>query len=392
MRFLYVFMNELKEILSGIKFNIFVYIVMPFALAALNGVIYEQYFNQEPKLPEFKISIIDEDKGQIALSIKEIFKGSNLKDSITLREDRDFESIEEDIEKGDISAAIIVPKDFSKKTLLGENASLKVIKSPAQELNGSIVSEIVEAYTNNLNMNIAINKTLNEEAINIDSIELQNELSKIMSQNYIKEGLFENHKVINSKQYYAVSMLIMVSLFLTTVGASNIIKERESGTLKRLHSTSMSKMNFLLGKTMAIFLIAVIEVGVYILLTSAILKTSWGSNISSLSIVILSHGAAIAGISTLAGSIFKSQKSLKTVLPIVIMIMAVFGGTFYSIDSVTGFMRNVIKTTLNYWLTNSYTNIMVGSNISNISTNIFILLSIGVIGFAIGTMKFKFDN
>ena len=392
MRFLYVFINELKEILSGIKFNVFVYIVMPFALAALNGVIYEQYFNQEPKLPEFKISIIDEDKGQIAVSIKEIFKGSNLKDSITLREDRDFESIEEDIEKGDISAAIIVPKDFSKKTLLGEDASLKVIKSPAQELNGSIVSEIVEAYTNNLNMSIAINKTLNEEAINIDSIELQNELSNIMSQNYIKEGLFENHKVINSKQYYAVSMLIMVSLFLTTVGASNIIKERESGTLKRLQSTSMSKMNFLLGKTMAIFLIAVIEVGVYILLTSAILKTSWGSNISSLSIVILSHGAAIAGISALAGSIFKSQKSLKTVLPIVIMIMAVFGGTFYSIDSVTGFMRNIIKTTLNYWLTNSYTNIMVGANISNISTNIVILLSIGFIGFAIGTMKFKFDN
>lgn len=392
MRFLHVFINELKEILSGIKFNMLIYIVMPFALAALNGVIYEQYFNKDPKLPEFEVSIIDEDKGQIASSIIEIFRGSNLKDSITLTEAVDFESIKEDVEKGDISAAIVIPKDFSEKTLSGEETSLQVIKSPAQELNGSIVSEIIEAYTNNLNMGMAINRTLSEEVININSEELQNEVSRIMNKSYVKEGTFENNKVISSKQYYSVSMLIMVSLFLTTVGASNIIRERESGTLKRLQSTAISKLSFLSGKTMAIFLIGVLEVGIYIVLTSAILKTSWGDNIGSLGITVIAHAAAIAGISALAGSIFKTQKGLKTVLPIVIMIMAVFGGTFYSIDSVTGVMRTITKATLNYWLTNGYTNIMVGSNISNISTNIIILLTIGVLGFIFGTMRFKFDN
>lgn len=397
MKSLNVFQNELREIFSNIKFNILIYIIMPFLLAFLNGIISARYFDSNSELPNFNVSIINNDKGQMAAPLKEIFESSDLKNSITLREDGSLESIEEEVQKGEISAVIIVPNEFSDNVFSGKEAELQVIKSPAEELNGTIVAEVVSAYTKSINSNRAVYETLSKNISDPNMVNsvfnyVVTDINNIVNINYIQDGTFEKNKTVNAKQYYSVTMLIMFSVFLTTVGASNIIKEKENGTLKRLQSTSISKVNYMLGKLMAFFLVAVTQIGIYIILTSKILKINWGDNIGLIIIMILAHAIALSGITALAGVVFKTQKALRSVLPFIIMIMAVFGGTFFSIDVVTGFMRNVIKATINFWLTNGYTNIMVGSSLLNINTNIIVLLAIGIIGLFVGTMRFRFDN
>lgn len=397
MKCLNIFINELREILANIKFNIFLYIIMPFVLAFLNGVINARYFNMNSELPKFEVAIINNDNRQMSLPLEEIFKSSELRDSITLRENKDFEGVEKDIEKGNISAAIIIPDDFTDNILSAKEATIQIIKSPAEELNGTIIAEIVSVYTKSINANRVVYETLSKNILDssmVDSVfnEVVPEVNSLVNKNYIVEGAFDNGKIMSAKQYFSVSMLVMFSIFLTTVGASNIIKEKERGTLKRLQLTSISKFSFLFGKLMAFFLTAVLQISMYILLTSTILKINWGESIVSIIAMAIAHAAAISGIVALAGGIFKTQKSLLSVLPFIIMLMAAFGGAFFSIDLVTGFMRNAIKATINFWLTNGYTNIMVGSSLSSIYLNIVILLTIGIIGLIIGTMKFKFDN
>jgi ABC-2 type transporter. len=397
MKALNVFLVEMKKTLSNIKLYIFLYFIAPFLISLLNGILYDKAFNPSRSIPKFTAAIVDLDKGSYSDSLYELFKDPAISKLIDIKSNMNLDEAEEQVKNGDVCAAIVIPDGFSDSIKNSTGTSIKVIKSLSADIQAGIVESIMNAYTDNLNtvnsLNISAYKNITDknEASAVLS-KIQPELSSILSSNYIDEVTLNKSKELSSKQFYSQSMLVMFSLFLISVGGSFILIDKENGTSLRIKSTATSKASYIAGKLSWTFILSFMEISVFIILTGLINKINWGENITGLFVVVLSHCLLITGLSALMGSIFKTQKSMNNIFTVILMVMALLGGSFYPSDLYPSFLKTISHFTLHYHLQSEYSGIMLGKPLSGIGLNLMFSIITAAAGLIIGYLKFHFDK
>lgn len=391
-----IFLLEVKQFFSNIKTNIMLFIIAPFALALIYGVMFDKILDPDRTIPKFNVIFVNYDNGTLSKPLETVLNNDKVKSFINLTNSSDLNKTKNNLIKGNSSAAIVIPKGFSEDITKGIPASIEVLKAPSEETNGDIVSSIVSSYTENINVNrglyLALNKNINDNEMKDKVLkELTSETYSILSKNYVSETSFEKSKKMSSKQYFSLTMFIMFGLFIATNGASFLLKEREDGILARIRSTSTKKGSYLAGKLLATFLTSLIQIASFMILTRLIMKVDWGNNIIFLVIMAVINALLVTGLSALFAGLFKTLKMLRVVTPFLLMIMASLSGSFYPIGNATGVMSVIPKLTFNYWLINGYSNVILGSPIPSVSLDIIVLLAISIAGLAVGCVSFKYE-
>lgn len=85
-------------------------------------------------------------------------------------------------------------------------------------------------------------------------------------------------------------------------------------------------------------------------------------------------------------SIVRTPEQGNTVGTIVAMLIGLFGGAFFSVETVP-VMNIFSRFTINYWGVNAFTKLSQGQ--TDIGLNLLILLILGVVFFAIGMFSFN---
>lgn len=392
-----IYVLELKQFLSGIKFNILIFIIMPFVISLLDGIFYSNILDPNRTLPSFKVVLVDSDKGNYSRSLQNLLTSDKLKKTIDLKEEDSSVAIDKELINGKISVAIIIPPNFSKQVESGEVTSIDVKKSPSSGLAGDLIENIITSYTKFISIKGAVYSSLNKSTRDTQFTqklyhELLPQIIILSSNNYVISGNIDKVKKVNSKQYYSFSMLIMFSLFLLTLGAGNILKERDNSTLSRLKSTNLNKLSFLTGKLLAVISLFLLQITSFIFLTKFVTGISWGNGTIDIIAVVLVHCISISGLSILCGSLFKSQKSMRTFLTFFIMLMSFLGGAFFPTLGTGKVMDFIAHFTINYWLEKCYMSTMLGNPLSSIYSSLLILIFIGIGSMVISSLIFKFEK
>lgn len=397
MKTLNIYILELKEFLVDIKFNLLIFIIMPFVISFLNGIFYSNIFDPYKALPSFKVVLFDKDKGNYSKSLENLLTSDKLKKVIDLKLENSPLAIDNDLINGVISVAIMIPPNFSMSVESGSTTSIEVKKAPSAGVNGEIIQNIITSYTQFISINKEVYRAINDSTKDTALTErlyqeLLPQIIKLSSNNYVVSGSIDTVKKVSSKQYYAFSMFIMFSLFLITVGAGNILKERDNSTLLRLKSTKLNKLSFLAGKLLAIISFFLVLITAFIFLTKSVSGISWGNSTTNLIVVILVHCISISGLSILCGSLFKSQKTMRSALTFIIMLMSFLGGSFFPTESTGKVMDFIAHFTINYWLEKCYMGTMLGNPLTSIYSGLLILISIGIGSIVISSLIFKFEK
>ena len=397
MKIFNVYLLEMKQFLYSVRTKILLFILVPFIIAYFNGVLYKSVIDPNRTIPKFEISIIDMDKGLYSSTLKDILGSQQLETLLTIKSEEDLDDVKTALKKEKSTVAIFIPEGFTADIKSNKPATIEVLKSPSSGISGEITENIVVAYTKGLNTNLGvfnlmISNVKDPQLAERLYSELVPEIAAIASNNYLTAETLEKTRTINAKEYYPFSMLSAFSLFICLAGASSIIKERENSTLLRLGSTSTTKFSFLGGKLLAILSFSLLQIVAFILLTKFVLGINPGTNILATCLVIFAHGFCITGLAILLVGIFKTNNSMNSSIPFVLMIMSVLGGAFFPTGSYQGIMKIIAKLTVNYWLEDSYTQLILGTPTSEILQSIFVLLSIGLAGITIGSIFFKFDK
>lgn len=384
-----IFLKEVKTGFKSIVFIMLILVVIPLVMSFVYGMGYEKIINPDRSISNIKTAYVDMDKGEFSKSLKEIFYSDKVKGIVNLKEENELSKVNDELVGGDIDAAIIIPKNFSNNIKNNMPSEIKIIKSSSSSVKSQIVYQIVKSYSQTFNNISAIYTALQENGENIrDNKMLGGEIAAwgigVSTTNYTNIVEVSREKTLSSKQIFATSMFSLMSLFVCITGTLGMIKERDSKTLDRLKSTSVSYEKLFYGKLLFIFTTSFLSGLLYILINS-IIGIGWGDNPLRLIMMVILHSFALTGITAVFMNIFKKQQTATGVLASGLGIMGSLGGTFFPVEYSSAVMKKIANGTINYWIQNSYGKIITGRSFNELAVNIIVLLSIGILGMLIGT-------
>jgi ABC-2 type transport system permease protein len=311
-------------------------------------------FNRDPNQPE--------DADVYSLVFMDIFE-NNLTDYIKINQSSYTESeAEKELKYERVDAIIFIPNNFTE-TIINNETVIVVIKTipdmVAEGAIGSITKQIIDLliiyHNNGTPSEIVIDRFTN--TVQITAFDM-------MAPGFIIAGVT-----------VCISQL-----------ALHFAEEKETGTLKRLSTTPVSRRNILLSGLLSQLIVITIQVILLILLL--MLFGAYfvpGVNFMALILIPLLFSFTCLGLGLLLASFTKSQSSAGGLAWFIILPLQFLGGIFFEMDNP---VSDYIPTS---YAVHAMRLIMVSGVTSwdAIGTDVFVLLGFGMVSTLLGIILFR---
>lgn len=181
---------------------------------------------------------------------------------------------------------------------------------------------------------------------------------------------------------------LMFMFFLIPVLAVTVIEERQSGTLRRLLVSPISRSQILLGKMLPYFLIAIFQMTVILGISKLIFNISLGNSVISLAVMMITSALAMVTLGILIASLAKTEAQADGLAIIIVIALAAVSGSMFPTISVPGLQT----ITPHYWAIQGFINVTARlQGVEGILRPAGVLLTMSAVFFTIGAIRFRFE-
>jgi ABC-2 type transport system permease protein len=190
------------------------------------------------------------------------------------------------------------------------------------------------------------------------------------------------------------SMYVLFTAFAATVV---LLDERKRWTLQRLMTTPITRAQYILGKTLAIFALAMFQFAVAFV--AGMLLGSWagtpiGGDMIGLLLVMLAFAFMAAAITLLLATLVKTEQQANAVTTLLALTLAPIGGAWWSLqmEFIPDFMRQIsYLSPIRYAMDGFSKLINEGASWTGVLPEVGILLAIGAVVYVIAVARFKYE-
>lgn len=222
--------------------------------------------------------------------------------------------------KRDAKMVMVIPPDFDKKLHSGELAQVQII---INAVNGS-TSGLIKGYSQ------AIIRQFSRDAMPAFQMTAPN-----ASQQHIRVvGSNWYNRTLDYTNYMVPGILIMlVTLICLILSVLNIVREQELGTIEQLNVTPIKKYQFIAGKLIPTWLIAMFIFSFSLSVTYFWFEVPFRGSILLLYLTALIYLLVIQGIGLIISTKVNNQQQAMLINFFFIMIFMLMGGIFTPIVS-----------------------------------------------------------
>lgn len=370
-------------------------LLMPLVLIFILGNALGNAFSQEAAIERFNVAVIDKDNGQMGDSLKKVLVSRDVKKIIKINYLPD-DLARERVSKGELSAALVIPADFTEQVMTGKNSSLLIFTDPGSPLQASVFRSIVENFTARVSaVQVGVKAVAEVTAAQGGNpipvvAEAVPYFSSPREDNYsIEDIAVEGKKTVSSQQYYSAGMAVMFILFSGMFGIKSIINEREKHTLARLMASNTTRFTIITGKFIGILGTGFCQLLIMIAVTSLIMKVHWGTSWFGVMVIGFSAVFATAGLSMFIAAVAPSPKSADILSSIGINIMSILGGSMIPVDQMPAAMKLLSKFTINGWALKGFLKLMQDQSWLTVTGPAAVLLGAGIVFLILGAWRLK---
>jgi ABC-2 type transport system permease protein len=183
----------------------------------------------------------------------------------------------------------------------------------------------------------------------------------------------------------------MSVMFTVFVGVSILIKERKQWTLQRLVVLPLRRYEILGGKMLFYFTLGMIQYAV-VFSVAIFTGTYLGRDMLALVLIMMAFVFCITALTLLLATIIKTQQQADGVTLLLAMTLAPLGGAWWPLEIVPQFMQVIGRFSPVSWAMDSYRSlIFLNGDLSTVLVNVGVLVIMGLVMFAIGVMRFKYE-
>jgi len=344
------------------------FLLIPVIFTIIFGIVFGS--SDEQTLPQVPILAVDKDKSFLSQFFITAMNQGELEKLISLRvvEEEEGRRL---LDKGKASALMVIPENFTDDVWNNRSAEILLLKNPAEQFLPQIAEEIVDTasllfstlfsvFSDEVSLiRDAIKKeTFTDGDISSLSIQIKNRFEGVarfvfppvisLKQETISEKEERTGPSLSVQGYILPAMAVMFLLFICNVVFEDILREKETGTLRRMSASPLKLSEFIWSKTITSALIGMICTSVLVVLGIVLFSIQWG-NLFTIFLIILCLNIMLAGFISLLYSFIHTERQAGAVLSSVIIVMSMLGGSMMPVENFPPLVQKISQLTLNYW-------------------------------------------
>jgi len=301
-------------------------------------------------------------------------------------DDRDgFDDIKDGILEGDLFGGVVIPSDFSAKVLANDTKA------------------VIELVTDQSNpqMSLSLEGVLSQVIEEIGTQNATQEVSRRIPVDMVEASIIVEPYSVESKglvpgnpsyfDFIAPGIMAMTVMMSVMTGLPHAISyEKEFGTLDGMMVSPISRMAIILGKTLAQTARGLIQ-GLLILgLAVLLFGVTIQGNFFLLLLLLILGVFSFVGLGIVITSFAKDEQTASMVMMTLMFPMMFLSGVFFPIQQMPDFMQMIAWSLPLTYATSAMRKVMVlGADVTTISTEIIILLVFGAVLLGIAVPMFK---
>lgn len=320
-----------------------------------------------------RIVIVDQDHSQASRELVFHFESSSFFKVVARQQN--YQQASEWLQYGDADQLIVIEADFEKKIKTNQPAKVLLV---TDAINGSAAS-LMNAYAQQVIQ--GFNKNLLAE-----QIPLQNKPIQLKA-----EPLFWYNPKLNYITYMVPGILVLlVTIIGFFLSGMNIVKEKEMGTIEQINVTPIKKWQFITGKLLPFWLIALFDLVFGLGIAKVVFNIPFLGSFPLLMgvaavylLVVLAMGLLVSNLSdTMQQSMFISWFFL--------VIFILMSGLFTPIESMPEWAQWFNKINpIAYFITINRMIMLKGSGFSDFSESFYVLSAYAILILMLAVNRYK---
>ena len=289
---------------------------------------------------------------------------------------------------GNYTRQLWLPSDMQKKLDAGKKIEIEYLSTASglgQDKDKFAIEKAI--YKTLGDVSVFKKRHGNTQNISFDDI---NALPKNIAVDISSAG---EKRVIPSGFNQAVPGILVMFIMMIALSSGSValFLERQSGVLKRLAATPLTKTEIVLGKWLGKWFITLLQLAYGMLMGWLIFKISWGNHIIAIVFVLAIWAAFNAALAILLGSFAQSEGQVSLIATIFSLLLAALGGCWWPIEITPQWMQNLAHFLPTGWIMDVLHQLMYfGGSIADISWQIMALVLISITSLSIAFKRFKF--
>jgi len=406
-------------------------IIMPLTITALIHLAFGNIILGR-SIPEARVpvGIVNQDRGSAWGDFGQLFVYTLTPDStqpalldelplqlFDFRELSDETKAQQMVEREELVAALFIPPDFSE-SLAMDHASVEVYVSGRENILGLAFESVVETLANAISSGeVAIRTTVQGLIANPQTrTEMQiGKLNDAMANLVYDAVMPESNPIqiqripppvqsaqIKLAHYLAATIAIMFIGFTALMVSAGLFHDKAQWTLQRAYITPTRPGIILGGKILGTYLITLIQMGA---LASGLagLERLLGTHASDalgaasppgidllgLVLLILAVTTAATGVGVAIAGLAGTYTHAANYGRVFLVLMGLAGGIFFPVELFPPPIDLLSRITFQYWAMDGYLKLALGGGVTSIMLHCFVLITMGVLFFAIGSRALK---
>lgn len=354
--------------------NIFFVFVFPMLLILVIGATFGGAFTP-------RITVVGAEGGVLAGEIASELSGIGRIDVVEAMSRQD--ALEE-VERGRVNAALIIPDGYDASVSSGAPAELEFMARQddlAQQLR-TIVDAVVAGQRSRLGAAAAVTS---EAGLGfVDSLRAVDAARSVLpgvgvETSFVGQALFDGD--VGRFDLGASQQLLLFTFLTSLAGSAALIQTRTWGVSRRMLSTPTSTGEILVGETLGRFGVALVQ-SMFIMIGSlAVFGVDWGDPLGAVALVVL-FSLVGSGAGMLAGSVFSNDQQAGSIGVFAGLGLAALGGCMVPLEVFSETMQRVAHITPHAWALDGFAEL-----IRRGGTIVDILPELGVLAaFAVGLL------
>ncbi len=390
-------------------------LLAPFLLTLGMGLVTGRFSgNSGSGISDIPIVIVNLDNDSLGDALVNVFNSDDLAELVEPTSSGDPEAARQLVDEDEVAAAIIIPKGFTQSVIPqnGNNAANEEVKiefysNPSRPTSAGIIKAILDGFMARLDemhlggmtsiSQLIVSGRLSPQDANQAGEEMGarlqqagdlSEATAIKLNTSTSEGEAVEFDLLS---YFAPGMALMFLMYTVSYGGRTILAEKAEGTLPRLLVSPTNSLQVLGGKVFGIFLTGAAQMLILIGASSILFQLRWGDPLGVLLLVLTAVFGA-TGWGLLITALARTPAQIGSVGAAVMLIFAMLGGSFVSLDNLPAIVQTVGKITPNAWAMDGFTTLALGGTLSALSTPLLALLTMGILLFLVSALLFGKKN
>ncbi len=403
-----VMVKDLRVIATDRAFLISM-ILFPLVIAFMNAA-----GGQGDEGIHMPVVAVNQDTGTYGASIIQILR--EIKE-IELTESESTEAADEAVGNGEYMAAILIPADLSQKVDDYQPAEVTIVLDPAQAQYGQILTAILQEIAGALaiqgEIHYGVRASLAEIGIteNADpnlwraaqaQVEgvLFTQLQRMQSDSPIqvaRESLKGDHILTWDNPFVLMlpGLAVMFAFFIMPIVSTELLKEKEGGSLRRLVAAPLPRAALIGGKVLSHLLVVIMQMALLFAVGAIVMNMSLGKSLLGLILVTLAIGLTATTLGMAIAALARSTDQAGSISLLLIFVLGILSGSFNPAQAAyrgEGAMAVITRYLPQSQATMAYQSLILqNGGLVDVLPNIAFLLGLAVIFFLIAIWRFKFE-